>query len=398
MSEENRYTKITNTSYGQRMGNSFMGIIFGLLLFTTGTALLYWNERQVLRPDDAISQAQLATESLPSITTIDTSFNGKMVHATGKAVTTDTLKDSVTGISVNAIALMRHVFYYQWVQIPTTQEVKNLDGSIKKTTSYTYEKKWTDAPVNSAHFTKHEEHKNTLITNLKTKIWIAQNVTFGAYTLPDFLIHAIDGAEKFTPVISTEVLQKSLFPHYAQSVEKESLVHVRQNTLYLGQEPHSPNIGDMRIVYSAKPQGNVSILARVHDNTFDTFVANNGEHFYGLDMGIVRSDTMYQKAKNSNSMLSWILRAMSIFILIIGLTILIAPLSISTSTIPLLRDILGAAAGLEASLLGMAWSCLIMTVAWILFRPMLGIGLTGAAFVIFVLLYLRGKGNTALTT
>ncbi len=391
MSNEDSFTEVSSTSFGERVGNSFKGILLGLLLFIAGTGLLYWNEGRAVRTGDAINEAQVATVTLPSVETIDTSFHGKMVHATGKAVTTDQLKDPVTNISANAIALIRKVSYYQWVQSSTTKEIKNLDGSTEKTTTYNYEKEWTDKPVSSANFKKIQGHQNTLIADIETRTWTAKNVAFGAYTLPDFLIHAIGGAEEFTPVISDASLQKSLFPHYEESAENVPLVHVRQNTLYLGEEPHDPDIGDIRIVYSAKPQGNVSILARVQGNTFDKFLASNGERFYQLNMGIVSDDIMYQNAKNSNDTLTWILRGVGMVMVVIGLNILVAPLSTMASIIPLLGDLFGAGAGLVASMLGIAWSCVIIAMAWIRFRPIFGISLLVGALGLFVFLYIYGK-------
>ncbi len=393
MSDEHSYTEVTTTSFGERIGNSFKGILFGLLLFAGGTGLLYWNEGRAVRTGDAIHEAQLATVALANIDIIDTAFNGKMVHATGKAVTTDTLKDPATGITINAIALTRKVSYYQWVQSSTTKETKHLDGSVEKTTTYTYEKEWTDEPVSSANFKKPQGHQNTLLANLESRTWTAKNVTFGAYTLPDFLIHAIGGAEEFAPILNHEDLQRKLFPESVQSAESEALVHVRQNILYLGKEPHDPDIGDMRIIYSAKPQNNISILARVHGNTFDKFLASNGETFYQLDMGIVGADIMYQGAKDANSTLTWILRGVGVVMVVIGLNLLIAPLTTLASIVPLLGDIFGAGAALVASLLGIAWSCVIIALAWMRFRPVLGICLLAGALALLVFLYIRGKSK-----
>ena len=60
--------------------------------------------------------------------------------------------------------------------------------------------------------------------------------------------------------------------------------------------------------------------------------------------------------------------------------------------IPLLGRIVGAGAGLVGALLGAAWSCLIIALAWIRFRPMLGFGLLAAALVLTGAVFLlRGK-------
>ncbi len=394
MSDENSYTEVTTTSYGERIGNSFKGIIFGIILFLAGTGLLYWNEGRAVRTGDAINEAQLATENLPSIEKIDPSYNGKMVHATGRATTKDVLTDPVTNISVTAIGLIRNVTFYQWVENSSTKTTKNLDGSEEKVTTYTYEKKWTSRPISSANFKKAEQHKNSLITNLETQTWTADNVSFGAYALPKFLINSIGGAEIFTPDIDTVALQERIFPDYeSDDGDDDTIVHVQQNILYLGEEPHDPDIGDIRITYSQKPQADISILARVNNNTFDQFLASNGTTFYQLNMGVIGADIMYQSAKDANSTLTWILRGVGIVMVVIGLNLLIAPFTVIASIIPLLGDLIGAGAWLAASLFGIAWSCIIIAIAWIRFRPLLGISLLILAVILIALLYVKGRSK-----
>ncbi len=393
MSDENSYTEVTTVSYGERIGQSFKGIVFGIILFLAGTALLYWNEGRAVRTGDAINEAQLATVDLPSITTIDSAFNGKMVHATGRAATKDVLKDPVTDVSINAISLIRKVTYYQWVESSRTTENKKLDGSIEKTTTYTYEKKWVSSPVSSSAFKKPEGHGNEIIFDMKSETWTANDVSFGAYKLPNFLINSIGGAKEIIPTVDGEALQKSMFPNYVEDDENDPLIHVQQNILYIGEEPHDPDIGDIRIVYSAKPDADVSILAKVNSNTFDKFLAGNGNTFYQLDMGIVGANIMYQGAKDANTTMTWILRVVGILMVIGGLKMLVAPFVVISSIIPILGDLLGAGAGLVASLFGFAWSCIIIAIAWIRFRPILGASLLGIALVLIVLLYLRGKSK-----
>lgn len=80
------YTEVTNTSWFSRLGNSFGGIGAGLVMIALAIFLLYWNEGRAVRTGDAIAEAQMQTVALPGISTLDSSYDGKLVYATGRVV------------------------------------------------------------------------------------------------------------------------------------------------------------------------------------------------------------------------------------------------------------------------------------------------------------------------
>ena len=75
---------------------------------------------------------------------------------------------------------------------------------------------------------------------------------------------------------------------------------------------------------------------------------------------------------------------------------LFAPLSVLASVVPILGRIVGAGAGLVSSLLGGAWSLLVLSLAWLRFRPMIGGIMLAIALVLVSLLMLRSKGKGAV--
>ena len=75
-----------------------------------------------------------------------------------------------------------------------------------------------------------------------------------------------------------------------------------------------------------------------------------------------------------------------------------APLKVLADVIPLLGSIVGAGTGLVAGLLGTAWSMVIIAIAWIRFRPVLGACLLGAALVLVILLFVKGRMKKSAPT
>ena len=406
MSDENSsYTEVTSTNWFSRLGNSFKGIGTGILLIVAATVLLWWNEGRTVRTGDAIAEAQMVTEPIPSIDKIDSAFEGKMVYATGRAVTKDELTDPVFGVKVNAIKLRRKVEYYQWVEHRRSEKRQKLGGGEETVTTYTYSREWVNHPVDSQSFKQMMGHENKTRIQTEAVDWLAPNVTFGAYRFPEFLSRSI-GGEKPLDISLTDTqraeLQKAFFAPNAsldasQVVGQQgaSMIHTQTNTIYVGREPGSPSIGDVRVTFFETPAAEVSILAKVNGDTFVPFRASNGNTFSRLSMGVQDMNSMFDAAKSSNATMAWILRGLGVVLCIAGFGMIFAPLKVLADVIPLLGSIVGAGTGLVAGLLGSAWSLVIIAIAWIRFRPVLGFCLLGAALALVILLFIKGRMKKA---
>lgn len=406
MSDENgSYTEVTSTSWFSRLGDSFRGIGIGILLIIAATALLWWNEGRTVRTGDAIAEAQMTTEPMPGIDKIDSAFEGKLVYARGRAVTSDELVDPVFGIKVNAIKLRRKVEYYQWVEHSKSEKRTKLGGGEETVTTYSYTKEWVDGPVDSQSFRRTEGHENKTRIQSEDVSWLAPNVTFGAYRLPEFLIRSIGGERALNLSLSEAQraeLQKAFFAPNAHLDTSQilgqqgvSMIHAQGNTLYIGRQPGTPAIGDVRVTFFETPAAEVSIIAKVSGNTFVPFRASNGTAFSRLGMGTQDMENMFEAAKSGNAMMAWILRGLGVVLCVVGFGFLFAPLKVIADVIPLLGSIVGAGTGLVAGLLGSAWSLVIIAIAWIRFRPVLGFCLLGAALALVILLYARGRMRKA---
>ena len=402
------FTTVTETSWFARLGGSFKGIGIGLILFILGSVLLYWNEGRAVRTGDAIAEAQLATVALPGINKVDPAFDGKMVFATGKADTNDELADAVFGVKTKAIRLSRKVEYYQWTEESKQEKRTKLGGGEETVTTYSYKKNWVSHPVDSQGFQQSEGHENSVRIQVENEKQYAQNVSFGAYRLPEFFIRSISG-EKPLNLALTDAdranLQKAFFSRDPQdmanrdaaadngTVGPNTMIHTQANTLYVGRHPNAPKIGDVRVTFFEVRPAEISILARVSGDTFVQFRASNGQAFSRLSMGVHDMNGMFEDAKSSNDTMTMILRFVGIFMCISGLGMVVAPIRILADVIPLLGSIVGAGTGIVAALLGVAWSFIIIAIAWIRFRPVLGCILLGIAALLIVLLYLKGRAK-----
>ncbi|MBQ3172182.1 MAG: TMEM43 family protein [Mailhella sp.] len=410
------YTETTNVSFFSRLGNSFSGIGMGLALFVAGTVLLWWNEGDFVATRDALNETQAQTQIVGNAANLGPSFSGKVVHVTGFADTKDVLTDSAFGVSQTAIALERQVEFYQWVERTEEKTQKKLGGGEETVTTYYYDKKWVSSPVDSSSFRDpqaRERKVNTQLIMAEDQELLSSNVTFGAYRLPEFFVSSIGGSRAFDVKMDEDArtqIENSIFaanPHMrplrkaavqegteapAVSAAPE-LVHQQGNVIYVGRSPAAPRIGDVRVTFTAVYPADISIIAKFNGNTFEKVYTSNGKTVSRLNMGVVSAEHMFGKAHSSNSTWTWILRVVGTFLVIGGLKSIVAPLSVLASVIPLLGTIVGAGTGLVCSLLGFAWSLVIISIAWLRFRPLIGGAMIAVAALLIAALYFKGRAK-----
>ena len=98
------YQETTRTGYGTRVKNSFGGIGTGFLLFIAGTIMLWWNEGSAVKTDKMLNESEKVAVHVDNVSTLDPSLEGKLIHASALATTTDTLRDEAYGVKENAYA------------------------------------------------------------------------------------------------------------------------------------------------------------------------------------------------------------------------------------------------------------------------------------------------------
>lgn len=422
-------TVTTKTGYGTRVGGAFKGILAGLLFFAAGTALLWWNEGRAVRTGDAIKEAAGAVVELPDPSRLDPAFEGKLVHATARASAASALSDARFAVEAPAHALRLDCRseIYQWVETRESKSEKKLGGSVVTTTVYDYERAWRPLPENSANF-KESGHENSQI--LPTGVWesdrlFAKDVAFGAYRLGENFVSALGRAEPLPLGKTAEeiaALQAALFgappapaapaaenaaapvpaggaadapaaeaTAPAAPVVPQKVFLLGDGSLYLGLDPSSPAIGDVRVSFAFVPETDASLIAEVRGDTFVPYLAANGTRFSRIATGTLSAAEMIENARQGNRTLAWLLRLAGWILLFLAVRTILAPLAVIGDVVPFAGSILSFGTGLVAFAAATAWGLTVAAVAWIRFRPVLALSLLAiaAALVAFVLLRKR---------
>ena len=356
--------------------------------------LLWWNEGRAVKTTKMLNEAQGAYVEMENPAKIDATLDGELVHATAVATTQDSLIDRRFNFGATAISLQRTVEYYQWVEHSESKSEDKLGGKEVTTTTYTYTKEWVSSPVQSSEFKDPDyQNKNSVLTVVEPEEQWAENVTFGAYKLNESLIHGISSREPVQLAIDEEIL-KGINDGIGRQ-RKDSLNYVTQqaNVLYIGRVPASPEVGDVRITWEKVVPAKVTIIAQVSGDTFKPFKAKNGQRFQTLVMGSQDADEIFESEHATNKMLLWVLRILGIILVVAGLKGIFGFLETLLKVVPFLANILGWGVGVVCFVVGLVWSLIVIALAWLAYRPVLGISLLAvAAFLIWFFAF-RGKGK-----
>ena len=108
-------------------------------------------------------------------------------------------------------------------------------------------------------------------------------------------------------------------------------------------------------------------------------------------MGKKSGDEIIDAQKDVNSTFLWILRIVGILLVIGGLRGILGFLETILKVVPFVASIFGWGVGVVCTILGLVWSLIVIAVAWLFYRPILGIVLLViAAFLIWVFAF-KGK-------
>jgi hypothetical protein len=382
---EDSFTEVTTESWFGRIGGALKGIVFGLAFFIAAFPVLFWNEGRAVKQYKTLNEGAGSVISLPE-TRVLPENEGKLVHLSGKAVTDEIVADMEFEVSVNAIKLKRKAEMYQWKESKKRRTKKKLGGGKKTVTTYSYHKSWSSSLIDSSNFKKPSGHQNPGSMPYQSEEFVATDVNLGEFKLSRSLIGKIN--------------KTSILP-VADLANIEGIPNAafHDNGIFFGGNPSSPQIGDLRITYQIVAPTDVSIVSRQIGQSFEPYRAEAGGTIDMLNLGFIGAENMFQRAQQKNKMWTWIIRLGGFILMVIGIAMILRPLSVSADVIPFLGNVVGAGTGILAFLIAVPFSFITVAVAWLLYRPVIGISLLILATVIAGFIFVLSKrGRTSMVS
>ncbi len=364
---QDEFTEVTNQSWFSRLGGAVKGILVGLVLFLIAFPLLFWNEGRSVKRHKTLQEGSGIVISVPS-EKVDSANEGDLVHLSGLATTKETLSDPVFGISANAIKLKRKAEMYQWEEKTSSTEETKLGGGTETKTTYSYNKVWSSWLINSSNFKRTSGHENPKTMPYESKELVAEHVTLGAFRLPQSIVSKISG---FAPLT---IAESAPLPNI-QSAKVQRM----EKGYYLGNDINHPEIGDMRISFQVLKPMDTSVVAQQIKDSLEPYQSSQGGSIELVASGIVSSGAMFEKAEQDNVIMTWLIRLGGFILMFAGLKMALNLLSVLADVVPLFGNIVAAGTGIITFLITGLLSLITIAIAWLVYRPLIGITLLAAA-------------------
>lgn len=373
MSEES-FSEVEHVGCLSRLMTSIKGVLFGIVLFILAFPVLFWNEGRAVTTWKGLQEGAAAVVEA-SADELSSDNEGKLVHVTGDLATAEELSDSTFNVTAQAIQLKRSVEMYQWKENKKTKTEKKVGGGEKKVTTYSYSKVWSDSAIKSGNFNKPQGHTNPGQMTYEGKSYTAKNVTLGAYQLSESLISQY-----------TEWEDLSLGPDHLSSLTEDLQAKATSSDggLYFGTDPSSPVIGDVRVNFRQVLPGVASVIAKQSSKNLSGYKTEAGTTLEMLTAGTHSSEDMFDAAEAANALMTWVLRIVGFLMMFIGLSAIFKPFTVLADVIPLFGAVFRAGFGIVAGLIAFPATFMTIAVAWIFYRPILGLILFAIGLVFFV--------------
>ena len=381
----NLVTEVTNQSVFGRIGNSFLGMLFGFALLIGSVVLLFWNEGRAVATAKSLTEGAATVMDVPS-DNISSSNDTKLVHVTGDTAVSGSLEDPLFNISEKVVRLRRNIEVYEWKEKKESKSRDKIGGGKETVTTYSYEKVWSPELIRSSSFKSAEDHQNPAKLEVPKKEFVAKDTALGSFKLTREIVEKIPGDEALEA--TEEQLSKV-------SDEIKDKLKVNGDRFYLGEDPGNPAIGDEKISFTVLRPGTVSIVARQVKQTFEPYLTTNGREIELVESGSVSAPLMFAHAQAANRNLTWILRAVGFGVMFISILLVLGPISALARILPFLGSLVEVGFAIVAFFVSAIVSLLVVATAWLVYRPLLGVILIVAAIACIFLLKRLHANRTA---
>lgn len=391
---QHSYTEVTRQGFGSKLSGSVGGMFFGFLIFVGSFAVLWFNEGRAVRTAKGLEEG-LAEFVKIDYQNIDDSNDDKLVYAYGETSTDDILTDDEFGIEINALKLKRKVEMYQWKEFTKTRKEKKIGGGEETITDYTYKKVWSDKLINSNDFKLWEDHQNPSAKDYANYEIAASQIEFGEFTLENNIVQHFTSYEGFSlkGIDLTEYMNAKVITEKDNSLDKGNSIQ----KLYFGYGSNqNPALGDYKVSFQFIEIGDYSIIAKQTGDSFESYETSTGSTILLINEGKVSAKKMFDQAQGNNTILTWILRGVGIFMMYLGIMMMFNIVTTIANIIPFLGTLVNLGVSLFAGIISFALSLITIALAWIFYRPVLGAIILVAAVGIILFFYKRSLNKKSV--
>lgn len=342
-----------NISWWSRLKQSFIGFLLSFVLVVVALCMLAWNEHRTLKNYKGLRAAAEVVQSVAA-DRLDPALDGQLIHFTAEVRSDQGVRDPDFGIEASALVLRRSVDMFQWREKKQTSERDKLGGGKERITTYSYEKVWDDDAINSSNF-KESGHGNPATLPYKDARFAVTDARIGVRRAGDNVLDALNSSE-------LQLAEAGSFPDGFRRTDAA--------TIYRGNNPDSPQIGDVRVRYRAVPSQTASVIAQANGDGLLPWTSPVKTEIFLIETGQQTAMAMVEHAQSSNSMLGWAFRAAGFLLLWIAFSMMLGPLKTIAAVLPPLGRAVGMFTGGVAFILAGVLASVTIVLSWIFVRPL----------------------------
>ena len=262
-----------------------------------------------------------------------------------------------------------------------------MTGNSETVKTFALEKTWSEDAIDSATFKSAGAPSNPALP-FKSDSFPVGGATVGGFALAGSDISYL-GDE--TPVALTSDSWTAFKKGYAG----DKPVWLRDNRFHVGMVYGSPAIGDLRVTYSKGNADDISVAGKQTAAKLGPWRTSNGRDVFLVRAGIYPAARMFDDAIASNTMLTWVTRALGLLAMFIGFKLAFSILTAIGDAIPLVGNLVRAGTSLVAFALTMLVGSIVIGLGWIVYRPLLGIGILAVGVIVALAVAFIGRGKNA---
>ena len=119
----------------------------------------------------------------------------------------------------------------------------------------------------------------------------------------------------------------------------------------------------------------VSLVGVQSGQSFAAYQTGTGTTILLVEEGTLTAQQMFKKAQDRNTVMTWIIRGGGFFMMFLGIFLIFRPIVVFADVLPIFGTLLGAGIGLFAFLGAAIMSFITIAVAWIVYRPVIGVAM-----------------------
>ncbi len=336
----------------RRSKGALPAALMGILLFLGSFVVLWVNEGRtdlstiardalVFRSDAASAEAQ-----------------GRLVGITGPLAVSEPAGDPDFGVRGDYLLLERKVEMYAWNE-------KSEDND-----RYSYSTEWTTSPDDSSSF--HQAGHTNPPMPYQGRSFYADRGLVGPYT--------------FDPIRAHLTAHEDISP--GSDLRLPRGAHLSGNYIYIGAgSPTQPQVGDVRISYSAVPTGQtVTLYGKLEGQHVAAYV-RDGDSLYGIWGG--GHEEAMAAMHQEYVIMGWILRLVGFLMMWFGMNLVVSPLTNLLGYVPILGRLGRAAIWGVTFLIALVFSLATIVISFIAHRWYLLLAVVAIAIGVTVFLVLR---------